>query len=312
MKHPLFRIGLAGLAILLLTVSGCDTGTSPSGSPAGNVRSSTLSLGRTSVDASTLDAGDRVFFRSSDIEFWQIDSVADIAGIVSAKHRPEGAVDFALGHSLEYALGDAVESILFMASRDVVVGINRTDLNPAWAENVAAFVAAGKTKINAIRLDIGSGMVTFEIDGETVDVHTADWSNPNGIDGNSIFFVDRAFLARPLLITRDMEWQMVREGATAASLDLGFTPSECTLVETIHHSSSTVDTETPIDLNGALIVPMDPVTLTGFDPATETLDIVVSWDMADAVEIHDGTDFMQDRVGQTCFDFDVSVVRTPK
>jgi hypothetical protein len=117
MKHPLFRIGLAGLAILLLTVSGCDTGTSPSGSPAGNVRSSTLSLGRTSVDASTLDAGDRVFFRSSDIEFWQIDSVADIAGIVSAKHRPEGAVDFALGHSLEYALGDAVESILFMASR---------------------------------------------------------------------------------------------------------------------------------------------------------------------------------------------------
>jgi hypothetical protein len=311
MKHPLIRIGLAGLGVLLLSVSGCDTGTSPSGSPSGNVRSSTLSLGRSTVAASTLEAGDRVFLRSSDIEFWQIDAVADIAGIVSAKHRP-GAVDYALNHSLEYALGDAVESILFMASRDVVVGINRTDLNPDWADNVSSFVAAGKTKINAIRLDIGSGMVTFEIDGEVVDVHTADWSSANGINGNSIFFVDRAFLSRPILITRDLEWQMVREGATAESLDLGLTAAECTLVETIHHSGSVYDTVTPIDLNGALIVPMDPVELTGFDAATETLDIVVTWDMDDAVQIHDGTYFMEDRVGQTCFDFDVSVVRTAK
>jgi hypothetical protein len=311
MKHLHFWIGLAGLGVLLLVVSGCDTGTSPSGSPTGNVRSSTLSLGGASVDASTLEAGDRVYFRSSDIEFWQIDAVADIADIVSAKHR-SGAVDYGQDYSLEYALGDAVESILFMASQDVVVGINRTDLNPDWAANVAAFVAAGKTRINAIRLDIGSGVATFEIDGEVVDVHAADWSTANGINGNSIFFVDRAFLSRPILITRTMEEQMVRDGATAASLDIGLTPAECTLVETIHHSSSVYDTVTPIDLNGALIVPMDPVTLTGFDPATETLDIVISWDMADAVEIHDGIYFMEDRVGSTCFDFDVSVVRTAK
>ena len=320
MKRQFTLFGIVSLVFLSLTVQGCDTGNDPDGVPAENVRASTLSLGRSSADvssgnqqlsASSLVSGDRVFFRSSDIEFWHIDDVAEIESIVSAKHR-SGSVDYSQNHSLEYALGDEVESIVFMPSQDVTVGINRTDLNADWAHNVAAFVAAGKTMINMIRLDIGSGMVTFEIGGETPEVYTADMGATNGINGNSIFFVDRAFLNRPILITRTMEEQMLWQSASADSLGLGLTASECVLVESIHRSSSTYDTETPIDLNGALIVPMDPVDLVGFDTATETLDIVITWDMADAVVVQDGCYVMDDRVGLTCFDFDVSVGRSAK
>jgi len=319
MKRQFNWLGMVALVFLALTLQGCDTGNDPR-VPAENVRASTLSLGRASMDASsdnarlsasTLANGDRVFFRSSDIEFWHIDTVADIESIVSAKHRA-GSVDYSQNHSLEYALGDAVESIVFMSSQDVIVGINRTDLNTDWEQNVAAFVAAGKTTINAIRLDIGSGMVVFEIAGETPEVYTADMGATNGINGNSIFFVDRAFLNRPILITRAMEEQMLQESAAADSLGLGLTASECALVEAIHYSSSVYDTETPIDLNGALIVPMDPVELIGFDPATEALDIVITWDMAEAVGVQDGYYVMEDRVGLTCFDFDVSVRRSAK
>lgn len=320
MKHVLIALGLVGMVLLALIALGCDTGSGSSDTSVENVRSSTLSLGgsstaassgRGSITASSLGAGDRVFFRSSDIEFWQIETAAEIEGIVSAKHR-EGAVDYSQNHSLEYDLGDNVESVIFMPSQDVVVGIDRADLNPNWADNVAAFVAAGKTTVNTIRLDIGSGQVTFEIDGETPDVYTADGSGTNGINGNSIFFVDRAFLQRPILITRLMEEQIARDGEPASSLGLGLTEAECALVETIHRSGSIYDTDTPIDLNGALIVPMDPVDLTGFDPATETLDIVIRWNLAEAVQVEDGSYVMDDRVGHTCFDFDVSVTRNPK
>jgi len=320
MKRHFMRLGLIGLVVLTFAAQGCDTGNDPAGAPVENVRVSTLSLGRSVVgvssgdsrlSAASLSSGDRVFFRSSDIEFWHIDAVMDIESIVSAKHR-SGSVDYTQGHSLEYSLGDAVESIVFMPSQDVIVGINRTDLNAVWAENVAAFVAAGNTTINAIRLDIGSGMVTFEIAGETPEVYSADMGATNGINGNSIFFVDRALLDRPILITRAMEEQMLWQDATADSLGLGLTTSEAALVEAIHHSSSTYDTETPIDLNGALIVPMDPVDLTGFDPAAETLDIAITWDMADAVHVQDGCYVMEDRVGLTCFDFDVSARRSAK
>lgn len=325
MKHRSFVISLVGIAVFLFMLSACDIGGGSGSSKTDrsledNVRSSTLRVGGVSssepsgsgmVRGSLLAEGDRIFLRSSDIEFWQIESVAEIESIVSAKHSA-GEIDYAQNHSLEYALGDSVESVVFMPDRDVTVGIDRSDLNPEWADSVAAFVAAGKTGINAIRLDIGSGAVSFEIGGELRDVYTADRSATNGINGNSMFFVDTAFLGRPILITRLMEEQMIWQGASADSLGLGLSEEECTLVEAIHHSSNLVDTETPIDLNGALIVPMDPVDLSGFDPAAETLDIVISWNLADAVQVRDGVYVMDDRVGKTCFDFAVSATRTAR
>jgi hypothetical protein len=325
MKSRWIRIELIGIAVFFLLLPACDIGGGSGSSRSDssleeNVRSSTLRVGSASssdlsgqdiLQGSQLDVGDRIFFRSSDIEFWQIESVAEIESIVSAKHHA-GEIDYAQNHSLEYALGDSVESVVFMPDRDVTVGIDRTDLNPDWADNVAAFVAAGKTGINAIRLDIGSGAVSFEVEGELREVYTADRSATNGINGNSMFFVDEAFLARPILITRLMEDQMISQGARADSLGLGLSAEECTLVEAIHHSSNLVDNETPIDLNGALLVPMDPVDLSGFDPAAETLDIVISWNLADAVRIREGAYVMDDRVSKTCFDFSVSAKRTAK
>lgn len=307
--------GLVALTALVLLLGSCSTG-GGSGPPAENIRSSTLSLGGGSapsggaVAAGSLQAGDRIYFRSSDIEFWQITGVGDLENIVSAKWA--GTIDYSSGHSLEYRLGDAIESIVFVPDRDVVVGVNRTDLNSDWAARVAAFVGAGKTGVNAMRLDIGSGAVTFEIGGGTPEVFTADLSGSNGIDGNSIFFVDDAMLTRPILVNRRRHEEMTYNGATAETLDLGLSSAECAIVDALHLASTRADQQTRLDLHGALYVPMDPVDLTGFDPATETLDIVITWNLADAVHQTDGRYVMDDRVGCTCFDFEVTVERNPK
>ena len=57
---------------------------------------------------------------------------------------------------------------------------------------------------------------------------------------------------------------------------------------------------------------MTPVALSGFDPAAETLDVVVEWDMAQAYRQTDGAWVMSDRVGGTCLDFTVVVDRSLK
>ena len=219
-------------------------------------------------------------------------------------------VDYAQNHSLEYLIGDARESLVFSPDQDMMVGIDRSDLNPDWADSVAAFIGAGKTTVGAMRLDVGSGFVTFEIDGAERVVYTADGSSNNGINGNSIFFVDRAYLKKPMLITRDMEAEIISGAATATSL--GITSDQFAVAQIVHMSSNAIDADTPMDVNGALIVPMDPVDISNYDPTNEAFDIVISWQIEDAVHLRDGEYFMDSRVGETCFDFDVSLEITPK
>ena len=222
-----------GLLVTGIMLGGCDTGLAPGDGLWADAptRSSTISIGDDSVSLSlairSLSETDRVFFRSSDIEFWQIESASDIGTLVSAKYV--GTVNYGLNHSLEYRIGDSFESIVFSPASDMTQSIDRPDLNPSWENEVAAFIAADKTMINAI-----------------------------------------------------------------------------------HTSSNWVDGETPIDVNGALILPMSPVDLTGFNPQSETLDVVVRWDIANAVHVRDGEYFMDDRVGGTAFDFEVQVIRGVK
>jgi hypothetical protein len=219
------------------------------------MQSSTISIGGTdgpSMSARSPQPGDRVYFRSSDVEFWQISSVTYIASLVSAKYVRWGQVpgasevDYAQNHSLEYRLGDATESVAFSPEQDMRVAFDRMDLTPDWSTEVAAFVSAGKTTINAMRLDIGGGGVTFVIDGSERTVNWADGSGNNGINGNSIFFVDRAYLKKPVLVTRDIESGIIDSTASAESL--GLTAAEYELVETIHRSSNWVDSDSPIDV----------------------------------------------------------------
>lgn len=316
------RVGVLLVLGALVLLSACEPALGPATSSADEplssdgVVSSTLSLGNANIEASpsvrSLSSGDRVYFRSSDIEMWQITALSDISALTSSKYVrwDDRTVDYAQNHSLEYIIGDARESLVFSPDQDMMVGIDRSDLNPTWGENVASFIDAGKTVVSAMRLDVGSGLVTFEIDGAEQTVYAADGLSHNGINGNSVFFVDRAYLKQPMLITCDMQTQIINETATPASL--GITNDQFDVAQIVHTSSNVVDGDTPMDVNGALIVPMDPVDIGSYDPATDTFDIVISWRIEDAVHLRDGEYFMDRRVGETCFDFDVRLEITPK
>lgn len=244
---------LVGLLMVGTVLIGCDTGLLPGAgdtdpAPEGGLwsaappRVSTIRIGAdggaSSSVARSLSENDRVYFRSSDIEFWHIDSVEEIGNLVSTKYV--GTIDYALNHSLEYRIGD----------------------------------------------------------------------DASGINANSIFFVDQAFLSEPILITRVIEQEVIAGIATAESI--GISDDDFAIVDVLHTSSNWNDESTPIDVNGALILPLSPVDLTGFDPISETLDIVVSWEIANAVQLRDGEYFMDNRVGGTAFDFTVQVVRGTK
>lgn len=257
----------------------------------------------------TAGAANRIYFRSSEIEFWSINSLADIGDLVSSKYV--GAPDYAANHSLEYRLSNAPESVVFNLDGEVRQSISRPDLNPGWESMVSNLLAAGMASINVIRLDIGGGYVTVVIDGEERQVYAADGAAASGIDGNSIFFVDQALFSGPVLVTRQIVQEIINGTATADTLGISETDFE--VVSALHTSSNWADSEgTPIDVNGALILPMSPVDLTGFRPATETLDIVIAWDGANAVQVRDGKYVIDDAVGVILFDFDVRVVRGPK
>lgn len=303
---------------------GGDQGDSPGNAPGGEdlgtpmwsdapVRRSTLSIDATALPAArSIPTGDAVYFRSSDIEFWSISSVADIGELVSTKYVRFGGVDtdYSQHHSLEYVLGDHEASIVFSPQEDRVQAIDRPELNPQWSSNVEAFIAAGNSILNAMRLDVGGGYVTFKIDGEQRTVCRSDGEELNGIDANSIFFVDEKYLSEPVLITRETEHSLFSGELTPASL--GISEADFAVAETIHRSSNLVDSESPIDVNGALILPMTSVDLSGFDPASESLQVQVSWEIAGAVHEYNGEYFIDCRVGGTAFDFAVEVIRAPK
>lgn len=78
-------------------------------------------------------------------------------------------MDYSQNHSLEYLMGDEHESLVFSPDQDMMMGVDRSDLNSEWNENVADFLEAGKTTISAMRLEVGGDHVTFEIDGALID-----------------------------------------------------------------------------------------------------------------------------------------------
>jgi hypothetical protein len=252
---------------------------------------------------------DQVYFRSSDIEFWDVSSAAEIGEIFSAKYQRFGGVDEALsyenGRSLEYYIGDASQSFVFEPGRETTVDVTNLAANPGWDNEVAAFVAAGKTRITLMRLDIGAGVVTFVSDGMEIQPELPGGDAGNYINGNSMVFVDRSLVSVPVLLTRDLSYS-IQQGATGAA-DLGVSEAEFEIIEAINASSNVFDAETPIDVNGALLVPMTPVDLSAFDPDTQAIEVTVSWDMTGVAYEDNGTIYTEDRIGGTAFDFDVQV-----
>ena len=250
----------------------------------------------------------KIYFRSSDIEFWAIASESDLNSIFSSKYKGWGEVDNSLGYadgeSLEYLMGDNIESIVFYPYTDYAANVGN-DLNPDWDTHTSEFIAAGKTLINLARLDIGGGSISFVIDGEERNICHADGNNANGINANSIFFIDQKFLSKSVLITRDIESQLQNDTITAS--DLSLSDTEFSFIKTLFLNNNYVDNETMIDVDGALCIPLDPVDISSYNPATNHLQIEVSWNIANAIHIRNGEYFMDNRVGNTAFNFNVAL-----
>lgn len=265
--------------------------------PSPSISTSSRSISRASVETN------KIYFRSSDIEFWSINSESDLNSIFSRKYNVAGG--FAAGESLEYYLGDNSESVTFSPYNDFTITLGN-GLNPNWDSRTADFISAGKTIINLVRLDIGAGQVTFVIDGHERDVRHADGGDANGINANSIFFIDEQFLSKPVLVTRDIERQ-IHENELSAS-DLKLTDQEFSFISTLFNNNNSVDSVSMIDVNGALCIPLTPVDISSFDASANTLRIDLSWNIANAIHVRDGEYFMDNRVGKTSFNFEVSLI----
>ncbi len=286
---------------------------------------------------------DRVYFRSSDVEFWSISGIDDLDTICSQKYKVGNS---APGEgSLEYDLGDLQESVVFRPYSRVATQLG-AGLNEDWDTNVASYKSDGNTNINLARLDIGDGTISFIINGERTGVSHSDGSgsswiytpeeiealwndgdnggqytyeeyqyylelaeNYSGIDANSIFFVDEQFLSEPFLAEREIQYDIV-DGTLTAS-DFSIATDEFNFIKRLFSNSNEAQdevTESTIDVDGALLVPTTPVDISGFDPSSEALKIVISWKMASAVRGSSDGYRMDDRIGGTCLDFDVELV----
>ena len=119
---------------------------------------------------------DKIYFRSSDIEFWAIQNVADIGGIASADEST--TTGYTSGESLKYILGDETESVVFTPYSDYSIALG-SGSNTNWGTKVSNFKseltdASIDPVINLARLDIGFGQIIFYINGEERKVLNSD------------------------------------------------------------------------------------------------------------------------------------------
>jgi hypothetical protein len=316
-RAALFTVRFGAVIILLLSGASCGGSGGDSGGDHrpvwgdSGVRLSVMdvdghaagSYSFTAPAARAVDAGaltDKVSFRSSDVEFWSIGSVSEIEDISSAKY---GQGTYATGESLQYSLGDVMESVVF--SPDGVVYKDLSGNDGTWAAKVADFVAAGKTDINLMRLDIGDGRITFLVDGEVVDVNCPD-GDISRINTNSIVFVDEQFLSAPAYISRSTAAKIAAGTVTASGL--GMSAADFGVVQAVILNNNYYGTDdTYIDADGGLFIPMTPVDISSYDPATDSLTVSLEWDIAGAIYTDGSAYYMTDRVQGTCFDFSVEL-----
>lgn len=326
----------------------------PSESSAADSKTPARSNARATSDNS------KVYFRSSSVDFWSttwtdFDKLSipdgDTLENIDMSHT---ATDYTNGLSLSYCMGNTLESIVFSPTGNTVKSFGNT-YNTNWTNNVTAFLTSSTSKkINLVRLDIGSGMVSFVVDGKKVRVFrsnqaagtasdselidqiqntidafktkttAADWDagkRPRGYEGypayaevmtelnedllvasginaNSIIFVDKTKLSKPVLVDLAMDKAMTAGTSTVTAADLGLTADEFTLITAL--------TQKDIS-DGALFLPFTPLDLSTFNPSCQKLEIVFNWKIGSSIEKKDGNYFMTNRVTFTPFDFDVTL-----
>ncbi len=248
----------------------------------------------------------RIFFRSSDVEFWSFESLSDIENLYSSKYGIGSGelADYDGGQSLEYILGDRIESVVFSPDEDTASTLG-VGMNPYWETRSERFISVGNTSINLIRLDIGGGNVTFIIDGLERQMLTVHGEAFTGINANSILFVDRSFLSRAYLASRDIS-QGIIDGISNAG-DLGLSDEDFATISTLVSQSNWHDQVSPMDVDGALFIPASPIDLAGFDPLSQHLALELSWPIAGAIQFNGVGYYVDNRVGDSPFDFDLTL-----
>jgi hypothetical protein len=254
---------------------------------------------------------DRIYFRSSDIEFWSITNVEDIDDIYSSNlnmmelREKEGSINSRFG-SLAYDLGDEMESIAFALDGSAVT-IFSEGSNPAWSDDVEKFINDGNVELNLIRLDVGNGKIGLMIDGENQILRPIAQYDSTQLEANSIIFISTKFLSSTLYVTGETE-EAISKGSVS-SADLGITDGEFDVVSRIHKSGYWFDEDTPIDVDGVLYIPFEPLNIQFFNPEEEHLVINLNWDIDDAVYYDEKNDqyVIQSKSGTTPFDFEVSL-----
>ncbi len=305
------------------------------------------------------DSGSKVYFRSSAVDFWSISGISDLANLTIPDDSADEidanitAAQYEAGRSLSYNMGDTFESIVFAPGINKNKSVGAT-YNSNWNTNVTVFINSTlENKINLARLDIGSGMVTFIVNGQKVrvlksgesgdtpldpelllqitntknaliSIGKAAWDGTgrpadlrdypdydtvmaglnedltvaSGINANSIIFIDKQYLSKPVCIDLPMDEKFTDETSTVTAADLGLTADEFSFVTELCKTGIS---------DGSLCLPFTPLDLTGFDPATKRLEVIFNWKIANSVEIIGGNYFMKNRVNKTPFDFGVSL-----
>ena len=253
-----------------------------------------VATGPRSISGEGIDENNKVFFRSSDVEFWSFGSVDQIAELSSWGN------DHNNGGSLKYTLGDRVESVVFYPGSSITNDLSN-DLNPTWAADVASFLSSDmfSGEINMCRLDIGSGHVEFVVEGELLDVEL------EGLPAtNCLLFVDEEFLSDTYLVTDETVVGILTGEVDSAAL--GMTEADFDVVhEIVSHGARSDDYR--IDVDGVLVIPFTPFDVGDYDPETDSLVIELTWDMDSAIYGDLESYYMTDRVAGTCFDFTVAI-----
>lgn len=104
---------------------------------------------------------------------------------------------------------------------------------------------------------------------------------------------------------KDLQAQLISQSVSAS--DLNVNDSEFSFLSTLFFNNNYVDSETMIDVDGALCIPLEPVDISLFASSVHSLVIEISWNIANSIHVRNREYFMDNRVGKTSFDFQVAL-----
>jgi hypothetical protein len=257
------------LAILTLTLSSCqlfdflkmfNASVNISSRTPG---SQTKSLASRSLDTNGTINGDyKVYFRSSHISFWAIPTIEEVGQMGKEGYR-DVIVEF----------GDKADSFLFIPGEKYVYETGRTGQFD------------GSKIYNMIRLDLGGGVIYFEVNGTVItrqELYT-----------NSLWLIDKNYLSEPYYISSS-NWN-----------DDYINNPENAVPEVVKQ----ICMDTSLDGSGGMFYPFEPVDFTQYEEITNvTIDFL--WDSENSITYDEVTErYSQvDRVFGTCFDFQIQIL----